>query len=162
MTTSGNVAADSTYVPRTLTPYVAWAYHEFLTQTRVNDVGTGGLADFDYGDNSGLATESANSLQLLIWKNLSPTYSSAGVLGGELDTTITDGWATNFGLSGWKGTGDVQIMQLENVRTGKSAQDQLVEIPGGGGQNPVPEANSFAVWSLLLFAAVMNLSYRRR
>jgi len=167
LTTSGNMSADSSFVPRTLQPYVAWAYHEFLNQARnANDVGVGGLSGFVYSGDLALETASANSLQELIWTGLSPTYAPVSTSGGTLDPTITDQWLTNFNNDvangDWTGTGDVQIMQLVNVRTGATAQDQLVEIPGSGNQNPVPEANSLATWSLLLLTGVMGLTYRRR
>ena len=74
-----------------------------------------------------------------------------------------DGDASNDSF-GWdpSSLGYVRIMQIEDS-SGNTSQDQLVYLPPpGGGLGPVPEASSFATWTLLLGAVVVGLSYRRQ
>jgi len=173
ITTSGRLGNEAS-TSRTLTPIVAWAYTQFMTQNVDEDYGLFGF-DFDTVATTS-SNSSANSLQKLVWGNLARPYGGYETAPGGSEREL---WEVNYlnavdafedndasnDSYGWDpdSLGDVWIMQMTNTDGTVTRQDQLVYLPQeGGGGNPVPEAASFATWSLLLFTAVMGLSYRRR
>ena len=120
-----------------LTNYAAWLYTDFRE---------GALSGFNYALSGGAATNDANALQYLIWRQIG--FSDATINGATGNSAAayaalaaSKSWLTDYANdASWDKSanyfGNVRIMILETL-SGGVAQDQLVLVP---------EATAVAVW----------------
>lgn len=144
---------------RTLTNKAAWLYTEFRNGT---------LNGFDYDSSITLSSaDDANALQWALWQEMG--YSNAAQ-NSILPGSPAAGYEAIYNGKSWEDDyandaswdkssdflGDVRVINLQ-TQNGEPAQDQLVILPDTA---IIPEATTFAVWSILAMAGA--LSYRKR